>query len=155
MTYYSNHVKIILPSFDGNIIMKRCVLNSIKDQIRVKKLLLIKRLVDADINGDCFTIINRRKNIDFNEYEIDMYGYPIRFYCVLDINGVKNIIRRLSIEDCYMGPTDDRDGYDGFIFIFTPMYKDIKLYIKIRVENNDKNSVCISIHEFGLYDKED
>ncbi len=70
----------------------------------------------------------------------------------LDHNDVKNIIRQLSVDDCFSGPEEDRDEkYKGWIFKFSPLFENIKLYIKIRVENINK-SVCISVHEFGKYD---
>lgn len=37
------------------------------------------------------------------------------------------------------------------MYKFCPMFDEMKLYIKIRIENIDK-AICISIHEFGLYD---
>ena len=33
-----------------------------------------------------------------------------------------------------------------------PMFENVKLYIKIRVESSEK-SVCLSVHEFGKYDE--
>ena len=66
---------------------------------------------------------------------------------------VKDIIRALSVEDCFAGPEKDRDSkYEGWIFKFNPLYESTKLYIKIRIEHTDK-SVCLSVHEFGKYDE--
>ena len=66
---------------------------------------------------------------------------------------VKEIIKGLSIEDCFSGTELDRDSkYDGMIFKFSPLFKNIKLYIKIRIDNKVK-AVCISVHEFGKYDE--
>lgn len=117
------------------------IMNVITDKLRGKYLLRIKTLVSFDINGEHFTIVRTKKNIDF------MYEYG------LSIEDVKNIILNLSTEDCFSGPENDRDlSYEGWIFKFSPMFKNVKLYIKIRVESSEK-SVCLSVHEFGKYDE--
>jgi len=117
------------------------IMNVITDKLRGKYLLRIKTLVSSDINGEHFTIVRTKKNIDF------MYEYG------LSIEDVKNIILNLSTEDCFSGPENDRDlKYEGWIFKFSPMFENVKLYIKIRVESSEK-SVCLSVHEFGKYDE--
>jgi len=110
-------------------------------QIQSKYLLQIKRIIDKDKDGDKFTIVRTKKNIEF----MREYG--------LTNEDVKDIIRQLSVEDCYSGPERDRDPqYEGWIFIYAPLFENNKLYIKIRVESTDK-SVCLSVHEFGKYDE--
>lgn len=117
------------------------IMNVITDKLRGKYLLRIKTLVSSDINGEHFTMVRTKKNIDF------MYEYG------LSIEDVKNIILNLSTEDCFSGPENDRDlRYEGWIFKFSPMFENVKLYIKIRVESSEK-SVCLSVHEFGKYDE--
>lgn len=117
------------------------IMNVITDKLREKYLLRIKTLVSSDINGEHFTIVRTKKNIDF------MYEYG------LSIEDVKNIILNLSTEDCFSGPENDRDlKYEGWIFKFSPMFENVKLYNKIRVESSEK-SVCLSVHEFGKYDE--
>lgn len=117
------------------------IMNVITDRLRGKYLLRIKTLVSSDINGEHFTMVRTKKNIDF------MYEYG------LSIEDVKNIILNLSTEDCFSGPENDRDlKYEGWIFKFSPMFENVKLYIKIRVESSEK-SVCLSVHEFGKYDE--
>ena len=116
-------------------------MNIIGGQIRSQHLLKIKRIIDSDNNGDKFIIARRYKNIEFmREYN-------------LNHDDVKDIVRGLTVEDCFAGPEEDRNPkYEGWIFKFNPMFEGIKLYIKIRIENTDK-SVCLSIHEFGKYDE--
>lgn len=117
------------------------IMNVITDKLREKYLLRIKTLVSSDINGEHFTMVRTKKNIDF------MYEYG------LSIEDVKNIILNLSTEDCFSGPENDRDlSYEGWIFKFSPMFENVKLYNKIRVESSEK-SVCLSVHEFGKYDE--
>lgn len=117
------------------------IMNVITDKLREKYLLRIKTLVSSDINGEHFTMVRTKKNIDF------MYEYG------LSIEDFKNIILNLSTEDCFSGPENDRDlKYEGWIFKFSPMFENVKLYIKIRVESSEK-SVCLSVHEFGKYDE--
>ena len=116
-------------------------MNKIECQIQSKYLLKIKKIIDNDKNGDRFIIVRTKKNIEF----MREYG--------LNNEDVKNIIRKLSVEDCYSGPEKDRDTrYEGWIFKFKPKYEDTKLYIKIRVEGSEK-SICLSVHEFGKYDE--
>ena len=99
-------------------------MNIIAGQFRSQSLLKIKKIVDLDENGDKFIIARRRKNI----------------------------VRELNVDDCFAGPEEDRDPmYDGWVFKFKPMFEDVQLYIKIRIENV-KKSVCLSVHEFGKYD---
>ena len=116
-------------------------MNTIASQIQSQNLLKIKKIVDKDNKGDKFVIIRTKKNVDF-----------MREYSLND-EDIKDIIRRLSVEDCFSGPEEDRDPqYEGWVFKFSPLFEDIKLYIKIRVENTEK-SVCMSVHEFGKYDE--
>ena len=56
------------------------IMNVITDKLREKYLLRIKTLVSSDINGEHFTMVRTKKNIDF------MYEYG------LSIEDVKNII---------------------------------------------------------------
>ena len=67
-------------------------------------------------------------------------------------NDIKDIILNLEIGDYYKGPEIDKDGYNGEVWIFTPIFEENKIYVKIRFENNIL-VVCISIHEFGKYDE--
>lgn len=116
-------------------------MNTIGGQIQSQNLLKIKRIVDNDKNRDKFIIVRTKKNIEF------MRDYS------LNNEDIKNIIRSLSVDDCYAGPEKDRDPqYEGWIFKFNPVFEDTKLYIKIRIESTDK-SVCLSVHEFGKYDE--
>jgi hypothetical protein len=116
-------------------------MNTIGGQIQSQNLLKIKKIVDNDNNGDKFIIVRTKKNIDF-----------IREYSLTN-EDVKDIVRQLSVEDCFAGPEEDRNPkYDGWIFKFNPMFEDTQLYIKIRIENIEK-SVCLSVHEFGKYDE--
>ena len=88
------------------------IMNVITDKLRGKYLLRIKTLVSSDINGEHFTMVRTKKNIDF------MYEYG------LSIEDVKNIILNLSTEDCFSGPENDRDlSYEGWIFKFSPMFE--------------------------------
>ena len=116
-------------------------MNIIGGQIRSQNLLKIKKIVDSDNNGDKFIIRRSNKNIEFmREYN-------------LNHDDVKDIVRRLTVEECFSGPEKDRDPqYEGWIFKFNPIFEDTKLYIKIRIENTNK-SVCLSVHEFGKYDE--
>ena len=116
-------------------------MNTIGGQIRTQNLLRIKQIIDEDNNGDRFIIVRTKKNLEF----IREYG--------LTNNDIKNIIRQLSVEDCFSGPEADRDSqYEGLIFKFSPIFENLKLYLKIRIENRDK-AICISVHEFGKYDE--
>lgn len=116
-------------------------MNTIGDQIQSQNLLKIKRIIDNDNNGDKFIIVRTKKNVDFmREYS-------------LNHEDIKDIIRGLSVSDCFSGPEEDRDSqYEGWIFKFNPLFENTKLYIKIRIENIEK-SVCLSVHEFGKYDE--
>ena len=116
-------------------------MNTIGDQIKSQHLLKIKKIVDNDDDGDKVVIVRTKKNIDFmREYS-------------LNNNDIKDIIRGLSVDDCFAGPEEDRDPqYKGWIFKFDPLFENTKLYIKIRVESTEK-SVCLSVHEFGKYDE--
>ena len=117
------------------------MINRIGGQIQSQNLLKIKKIVDNDYNGDKFTIVRTKKNVEF----MREYG--------LNNEDVKDIIRQLTVNDCFAGPEPDRDPrYKGWIFKFCPLFENIKLYIKIRIENTEK-SVCLSIHEFGRYDE--
>lgn len=116
-------------------------MNTIGGQIQSQNLLKIKKIVDNDNNGDKFVIVRTKKNVEFmREYS-------------LNNDDVKDIIRELSVDDCFAGPEKDRDPkYEGWIFKFSPLFEGNKLYIKIRVESTEK-SVCLSVHEFGKYDE--
>ena len=116
-------------------------MNTIGGQIQSQNLLKIKKIVDNDNNGDKFVIVRTKKNVEFmREYS-------------LNNDDVKDIIRELSVDDCFSGPEKDRDPqYEGWIFKFSPLFEGTKLYIKIRVESTEK-SVCLSVHEFGKYDE--
>ena len=116
-------------------------MNTIGGQIQSQNLLKIKKIVDNDNNGDKFVIVRTKKNVEFmREYS-------------LNNDDVKDIIRELSVDDCFSGPEKDRDPqYEGWIFKFSPLFEGTKLYIKIRVESIEK-SVCLSVHEFGKYDE--
>lgn len=116
-------------------------MNIIGGQIQSQNLLKIKKIVDNDNSGDKFVIVRTRKNIEF-----------MRDYSLND-DDIKDIIRELSVDDCFAGPEKDRDSqYNGWIFKFSPLFEGTKLYIKIRVESIEK-SVCLSVHEFGKYDE--
>ena len=116
-------------------------MNTIGGQIQSQNLLKIKKIVDNDNNGDKFVIVRTKKNIEF------MRDYN------WDNEDIKDIIRGLSVDDCFAGPEQDRDPqYNGWIFKFDPLFEDTKLYIKIRIESIEK-SVCLSVHEFGKYDE--
>ena len=116
-------------------------MNIIGGQIQSQNLLKIKKIVDNDNNGDKFVIVRTRKNIEFMRDQS------------LNDDDIKDIIRELSVDDCFAGPEKDRDSqYNGWIFKFSPLFEGTKLYIKIRVESIEK-SVCLSVHEFGKYDE--
>ena len=116
-------------------------MNTLGDEIQSQNLLKIKKIVDNDNNGDKFIIVRTKKNVDF-----------MREYSLTN-EDVKDIIRQLSVEDCFAGPEKDRDlQYKGWIFKFDPLFENIKLYIKIRIESTQK-SICLSVHEFGKYDE--
>ena len=67
------------------------------DKIRIQSLFKIKRIVDADDKGNLFIIVRTKKNNNF-----------MKKYHLTD-EDIKNIIRNLSVEDCYSGPEKDRD----------------------------------------------
>ena len=115
-------------------------MDTIGGKIRSQNLLKMKKIIDNDNNGDKFVIVKTKKNIEFmREYS-------------LNNDDIKDIIRKLSVDDCFAGPEKDRDSqYEGWIFKFSPLVEATKLYIKIGVESTEK-SVCLSVHEFGKYD---
>lgn len=116
-------------------------MKTIGDGLQSQNLIKIKQIITKDKNGDRFIINRTNKNIEF----MRAYG--------LNDEDVKEIIKGLSIEDCFSESELDRNPkYNGMIFKFSPMFENIKLYIKIRIETKDK-AICISVHEFGKYDE--
>lgn len=113
-------------------------MESIKQQIVRQKLTIIKKLVTKDKNGDKFILVNRDKNRNF------MLEYGLL------TNDIKDIILNLEVDDYYRGPEEDDAGFEGEIWIFTPTFQNIRLYIKIRLANNTV-VICISIHEYGNF----
>lgn len=114
-----------------------------KKTMLMQALITIKKLVVNDKNGESFSIlINRYKNKEFIR-EQGLYTEDI-----------KRIILDLEYSDYYKGPENDKNSEcEGFIWFFSPKFEDLKLYIKIRIESK-KRAICISIHEFGLYEEE-
>lgn len=116
-------------------------MNLITSKIQAQYLFKIKQIIDMDKDGDRFVIVRRGKNNVFlREHN-------------LTIEDVKNIIRKLTIDDYKSGPDNNRnEGYEGEVFVYNPIYEGIKLYLKISIENLEK-TVCISIHEFRKIDE--
>lgn len=52
------------------------------------------------------------------------------------IDDIKNIILDLEVDDYYKGFEEDDADLEGEIWIFSPIFQNIKLYIKIRLANN-------------------
>lgn len=92
----------------------------------------IKQCVE---NGS-YVIINREKNK--------------RFFAEnnLKSNDITNIIKSLSYDDFFDKIEEDRnETYKGFILKFRPIWESKRLYIKVRIEND--NSIFISFHEYN------
>ncbi len=113
-------------------------MKSIAQQIIRQKLTIIKRLVAEDEGGNKFILANRNKNRNF------MLEYNLL------INDIKDIILNLEVDNYYKGPEEDESGLEGEVWIFTPIFQNTKLYVKIRLANNAL-VVCISIHKYGIY----
>lgn len=87
-------------------------MNTIEGQIQSKSLLKIKKIIDNDNNGDKFVIVRTKKNIEFmREYS-------------LNNDDVKDIIRELSVDDCFAGPEKDRNPH------MKAGYLNLVLYLK-------------------------
>lgn len=109
-----------------------------KNQIIRQQLIQIKSIITKDENGETFSILRRKKNNDF------MMKYS------LYTEDIKNIFLDLEVDDYLSGPEQDEGGYEGEVWIFNPIFQDIKLYVKLRLQDN-KIVVCISMHENGIY----
>ena len=107
-------------------------MNTIEDQIRNQGLLRIKKIIDKDRDGDRFIIVRTKKNIEFmREYS-------------LDLEDIKDIIRQLSIEDCFSGPETDRaPQYKGWIFKFSPIFEETKLTKNISINSSVSSCLCV------------
>ena len=82
-----------------------------------------------------FTLIRRKKNIDF-----------IREYGLLE-NDVIEILLDLSYRDFVGGPEPDHEeGLEGDVFKFIYPWEGIQIYIKLRYDPPN-NMVCISFHK--------
>lgn len=72
----------------------------------------------------------------------------------LTVADVLNYINNLKPENYYSGPFADENGTDGNVMIFIKKYKNIKIYIKLKIwqENQKDSGLIMSFHEEGLYD---
>ena len=101
------------------IIEEGGILKTIGDGLKSRNLIQMKQIIEKDKNGDKFKIIRTKKNVEF-----------MRHYS-LNHEDIKEIIKGLSIEDCFSGPELDRDPkYDGMIFKFSPLFE--KKSVKVR-----------------------
>lgn len=115
-------------------------MGELSDQFVLNCLYTIKKIAKEDKDGKNFLIVYRDKNTLFLENN------------EMTIDDVKPIVFKLEPNDMLGNAELDRDcKREGFVFKFAPTYKGIKLYLKIRLEMNTK-VICISIHEFGMYD---
>ena len=72
----------------------------------------------------------------------------------LTATDVINLLKKLTSEDFYGGPFQDDNGSKGDVMLFLKPYKNIKLYIKLKIwrESNKDAGVIMSFHEEGQYD---
>jgi len=109
-------------------------MDQFREQLIKKFLIDIKKL----ISQNKFTVINRRKNIDF----LLEYG--------LTVADIKTIVFDLDISNYKRGPTEDHNiKYKGMVWEFDYLLElsvDINVYIKIRY-NPPEEVVCISFHD--------
>jgi len=102
----------------------------IKEQFVNTILVEIKKRVSQGY----FTIVNRRKNVEFMREHF------------LKIEDIKEFIFDLSFRNNYVkGPEEDRDDFEGQIWVFKYIFDKEMIYIKIRY--NDPEVVCISVHK--------
>lgn len=107
-------------------------MNGISIKIINAYLIKIKKFVE---NGN-FEIVNRKKNKKF------------LLENNLKSNDIINIIMSLSYDDFFDKIEEDRnEKYKGFILKFRPVWKCKRLYIKVRIEND--NTIFISFHEYN------
>ena len=107
-------------------------MNSIILKIINAYLIKIKQCVG---NGN-YEIVNRKKNRKFfleNNLKKD---------------DIVKIIMSLSSDDFFDKIEEDRnEQYKGFILKFRPIWESKRLYIKVRIEND--NTIFISFHEYN------
>ncbi len=112
----------------------------VEGELRAEALIKIKKIIDDNKNETRFEILRRTKNIEF----MREYG--------LNIEDIKNIVRNLSVEECFAGPEINKtEGFGGWVYKFCPIFEGVKLYIKINIITRNE-AICISVHEFGKYD---
>jgi hypothetical protein len=70
----------------------------------------------------------------------------------LSMSDVKNVCFGLQPNDRIVGPVSHDKGFDGEVWIFTPMYNNKKMYLKVFLtsENNQDYLQIISFHEEGM-----
>lgn len=107
-------------------------MNSTSIKIINAYLIKIKKSVE---NGN-FEVVNRKKNKKF------------LLENNLKSNDIINIIMSLSYDDFFDKIEEDRnEKYKGLILKFRPVWKYKRLYIKVRIENDD--TIFISFHEYN------
>lgn len=102
--------------------------------IKIIKAYLIK--IKQCVEDGNYEIIRREKNRNF----------------ILENNlkneDIINIIMSLSSDDFFDKIEEDRDEkYKGLILKFRPIWRSKRLYIKVRIEND--NTIFISFHEYN------
>lgn len=113
------------------------------EMTEVNKAMLSSFLKDIKKNislGNFRLVEGRRKNVEF-----------LRKYGLLPEDS-KDIILELTCDDYYKGPEEDRDGYEGIIYVFknSEIIDEATLYIKIRYNPPDE-VVCISLHDDEVF----
>lgn len=129
-------INVILVSYNTNIIYGDSLNNIIAAQIFLSKLKVL-----LDENKIVFDPRNQKtQNFLLRE---DM-----------DIDDVFDYLKKLEPSNYYDGPKDDRNGTPGDVMMFLYPYKNIRIYIKLKIwtDKNGDSGVVISFHEEGEYD---
>ena len=102
--------------------------------------LFLIRLKKIWNNTGRITLAQRRKNLE---------SMSTLDFTMAD---VKDVCMALQPSDIRIGPVPHDHGFDGEVWVFTPMYKDKKMYLKIwlKTENNLDYMEIISFHEEGM-----
>lgn len=108
--------------------------------VTIQVQLFLLRLKKMWNTPERITLVPRQKNLQ----SMSTLG--------LTMSDVKNVCLGLQPGDRFTGPVPHDRGFDGEVWIFTPLYKEKKMYLKVFLtsEHNQDYLQIISFHEEGM-----